>query len=241
MYAWFSMNKEVTAKTMSISAKSDSTFLLISKTNTQAADIQTEKKTLVDDLASDVTKTTLIPSTPAVAADLTTYATPLTGAEAVTDKDTAAVQSNWWTANSSDPAKATENTINVTKLKAENFSDYVIKKTVYLTVAKGANNATNLKVTPTFAKTGTDDQTDYTGVKVLVATSDDGFAILDKDSTETDIKGDNTALTDSTVLTVDLYIYYDGKDSTVYSNNYSKLAGADVTFTFKVEPIVPTT
>ena len=226
---------------MSISAKSDSTFLLISKTNTQAADIQTEKKTLVDDLASDVTKTTLIPSTPAVAADLTTYATPLTGAEAVTDKDTAAVQSNWWTANSSDPAKATENTINVTKLKAENFSDYVIKKTVYLTVAKGANNATNLKVTPTFAKTGTDDQTDYTGVKVLVATSDDGFAILDKDSTETDIKGDNTALTDSTVLTVDLYIYYDGKDSTVYSNNYSKLAGADVTFTFKVEPIVPTT
>ena len=236
-FAWFSMNKTVRAQTMSISAKSDSTFLLISKTNTDAADIQTEKKTLVDDLATGVTNTTLIPSTPAVAADLTTYATPLTGANAVTNQATAAVQSNWWTANSDDPAKATENTINVTKLTAANFSDYVIKKTVYLTVAKGANNAINLSVTPTFAKTGTDDQTDYTGVKVLVATSDGGFATLTKDSAKTDIKGSNTALTDATVLTVDLYIYYDGKDSTVYSNNYGKLAGADVTFEFEVEPV----
>lgn len=240
-FAWFSMNKTVTAQTMSISAKSDSTFLLISKTNTQAADIQTEKKTTINDLASDVTKTTLIPSTPAVADDLSTYTTELNGASAVTNQATAAVQSNWWTANSDDPGDATNHTINVAKLTAANFSDYVIKKTVYLTVAKGANKATNLKVTPAFAKTGTADQTDYTGVKVLVATSDGGFATLTKDSAKTDISGSNTALTDTTVLTVDLYIYYDGKDSTVYSNNYSKLAGADVTFTFEVEPIVPTT
>ena len=239
-FAWFSMNKKVTAQTMTISAKSDSTFLLISKTNTAAADIQAEKKTLVNDLADTADKTTLIPSTPAVSDDLTTYATPLTGAYAITNQATAAVQSNWWTANSSDPANATTNTINVTKLTADNFSEYVIKKTVYLTVAKGANNATNLSVTPTFTKKeGT--ATDYSGVKVLVATSDGGFATLTKDSTKTDIKGSNTALTDTTVLTVDLYIYYDGKDSTVYSNNYDKLAGADVTFDFEVEPIVPTT
>lgn len=240
-FAWFSMNKEVRAQTMSISAKSDSTFLLISKTNTSASDIQTEKNTLVDNLADAADKTTLIPSTPAVEADLTTYATKLDGASAITDRDTAAVESNWWTANSDDPGDATNHTINVEKLTSTNFSDYVIKKTVYLTVAKGANNANNLSITPTFAKTGTNDQTDYTGVKVLVATSDGGFATLTKDSTKTDIKGSNTALTDTTVLTVDLYIYYDGKDSTVYSNNYDKLAGADVTFTFEVEPVVPTT
>lgn len=236
-FAWFSMNKHVTASTMSIEAKSDSTFLLIGTVN-NAGTIQTAKSTSVTNLGEGVTNDVLIPSSPVTADDLTAF-TQLSGSTAVTTQATAAVETNWWTANSSDPANATQNTINIAKLSSTDFSDYVIKKTVYLTVAVGSNQAKNLTITPSFAKTGTTSQTDYSGVKVLVATSAGGFAILDKDtSSPVDISGGTTQyITDQACVAVDLYIYYDGKDSTVTSNNFAKLAGANVTFAFDVDVV----
>lgn len=237
-FAWFSMNKKVTAQTMSISAKSDSTFLLIGTgDNDTAAEIQSAKSTSADIGAAEQF-TQLIPSTPAVAADLTTYTTPLASSEAVTDRATAAVEANWWTANSSDPANATTNTINVTPLTSTNFDEYVIKRTVYLTVAVGANQANSLTIKPTFTAQSADQGKVFDGIKVLVATSDGVMTTLTntQSGSAVSIQGTNN-ITSAGVLTVDLYIYYDGKDSTVYSNNYANLTGADVEFEFSVEPV----
>lgn len=239
-YAWFSMNTTVTVSTMSINAKSDSTFLLIGTgENNTASKIQSAKSTSVTTLGNAGDYTELIPSTPAIATDLTAYGAtegaPLYGKSAITNLSTAATVGNWWTANSDDPANATTNTINVTPLTADNFSQYVIKKTVYLTVAVGANEANNLSITPTFTAQTADK--DYSGVKVLVATDDGAMAILNKDSGKTDIKGTNTSITSSGVRQVDLYIYYDGKDTTVNSNNKANLVGANVTFTFDVNVV----
>jgi hypothetical protein len=237
-FAWFSMNKKVTASTMSISAKSDSTFLLIGTGNNDTAgEIQTAKSTSAD-IGTAEQFTQLIPSTPAVAADLTTYATELAGSAAVTNKATAEVEANWWTANSSDPANATTNTINVTPLTSTNFDEYVIKRTVYLTVAVGANQANSLTIKPTFTAQSEDQGKVFDGIKVLVATSDGVMTTLTntQSGSAVSIQGTNN-ITSAGVLTVDLYIYYDGKDSTVYSNNYANLTGADVEFEFSVEPV----
>ena len=239
-YAWFSMNKTVTVSTLSIGAKSDSTFLLIGTgDNNTATEIQTAKSTSITDLGTAGVYTALIPSTPATSDDITTYGAtegkPLYGKNAITSLETAATEGNWWTANSDDPANATTNTINVTPLTNSNFNQYVIKKTVYLTVAVGANQANNLSITPTF--TAQDTSKDYSGIKVLVATDDGEMQILNKDSGKTDIKGSNTAITSNGVRQVDLYIYYDGKDTTVNSNNKANLVGANVTFTFDVDVV----
>lgn len=238
-FAWFSMNRNVKASTMSISAKSDSTFLLIGTgEDDTAAEIQGKKSTSVN-IGDSKVFTQLIPSAPVIDADKTAHS-ELSGATAVTDKTTAAVEGNWWTANSSDPANATTDTINVAPLT--DFDGYVIKKTVYLTVAVGANEANTLTIKPTFTAQSTADGKVFDGVKVLVATSDGMMTTLTKtqNGTKVPIQGTHN-ITSSGVLTVDLYIYYDGKDSTVYSNNYANLTGADVTFDFDVEPVVPTT
>lgn len=236
-FAWFSMNKTVSAQTMSISAKSDGTYLMIGTGDNDTADeIQAQATTNSVDIGTSGVFTALVPSTPAVSADLTAHATELTGASAVTNLATAAVYSNWWTANSSDPDNATTNTINVKKLTT--FEGFVIKKTVYLTVADGANNATDLKIKPTFTAQSTGEHDTFAGVKVLVVTDDAVMTTLTstQSGSAISIQGSN-AITSTGVRQVDLYIYYDGKDSTVKTSNFANLVGADVSFEFTVEPV----
>ena len=108
---------------------------------------------------------------------------------------------------------------------------------MYLTVASGSNDANNLTVTPTITqKTG---GTDITAVKILVATDDGGFAVLSSanNGSAVDIKGTNTAITDSGIRQVDIYIYYDGDETPVYTNNMANLKGADIELAFDVTPV----
>lgn len=72
---------------------------------------------------------------------------------------------------------------------------------------------------------------------MVVTTSDGGFAILDSSHTTADIKGSNTALTPTTVLTVNIYIYYDGNETVVYTNNSANLTGAEIDLIFTVDPV----
>lgn len=242
-YAWFSMNNEVTANGMQVVAKSDSTYLLISKEKTTADEIQTENA-ITTDLAVTETEAKLLPCAPArnetetgyltTAGKTTTGATITTAGVKVTDKNTAAAVTNWYTANAAASSASGINAATARQLAS--FEGFVIQKTVYLTVAKGANQANNLKVNATITqKAG---GTDVTAARILVTTSDGGFAILNTaNSTDVDIKGTNTHLTDDTVLTVNIYIYYDGNDSTVFTNNAANLKGANIELKFSVDPV----
>lgn len=231
-YAWFSMNTKVTATDMQVKVKSNATFLLISSEKTTAADIQGEKLITVA-LPVEAEDAAVYPAKPMEASEIGAGKLFADGTP-VTDKATAAVPANWYTANSTDPGASTTDVQNQTALTAENFTNYVIKKTVYLTLAEGATKSNNLTVTPTItAQAGT--ATDISAVKVLVATSDGGFAILDSTmSAAQDIKGANTDLTDAAVVTVDIYIYYDGSEDAVYTNNIADLAGANISLEFGV-------
>ncbi|MGN1052618.1 MAG: hypothetical protein ACI4SH_04420, partial [Candidatus Scatosoma sp.] len=244
-FAWFSMNTQVTATGMQVTAKTDNTYLLISSDKTTASEIQTQGAISATLTVSD-SEAKVYPCAPAISDTevgyLTTSGKKLDGTTIetagvkVTDKDTAATITNWYTANAA--------ASNASDIKADTarqltgFGGYVIEKTVYLTVAKGANPANNLKVTATFEqKSGGND---ISAARVLVATDDGGFAILSSTTTTADIKGSNTSLTDSTVRTVKIYIYYDGNDSKVYTNNAANLAGANISLAFDVDAVPAT-
>ena len=237
-YAWFSMNTAVSATGMQVVAKSDDTFLLIgtvdNHTTIQTANTVTTALTVEDEdallLASSpcftAAQVTAL-NTAALKVDGTAIGTP---AVQVNDPDTVDAVTNWYTAKSAAASAYAAKT--GTERQLINFDGYVIKKTVYLTVAVGANPAINLTVTPTISqKTG---GTDLSACKVIVATEDGGFATLTSTSGKTNIYGSNTPLTDQLTLEVNIYIFYDGNDSNVYTNNVANLKGADISLAFGV-------
>lgn len=242
-FAWFSMNTTVTATGMQVEAKSENIYLLISSTNSTATAIQTENA-ITTNLSVNDTQAKLFPAAPAISSDEVSYlattgktvnGTDITTAGvAVTNQTTAAAVTNWYTATADSTNASTMKTGSAKQLTT--FDGYVIKKTIYLTVAAGSQPAGNLKVTPTFA-TKTAGSEAYDPATVIVATSDGGFAKLTKtnNGTAVDIKGINTALTSATVLTIDIYIYYDGTHSSVYTNNAANLAGATISLAFNAE------
>lgn len=240
-FAWFSMNTQVTATGMQVVAKTDNTYLLISSDKTTAAEIQTDNS-ISTTLA--VANPKVYPCAP-VTSDpevgyLTTSGFKVDGGNItvegvkVTNATTAAAVTNWYTATAE--TSGASGMKDGTARQLTTFTGYVIQKTVYLTVAKGANDANNLKVTPTIAKSG-ESGTLVDAARVLITTSDGGFAILDKDSVEVGIEGSNTNLTDSTVLTVNIYIYIDGNDAAVNTNNSVNLAMATISLLFSVEAV----
>jgi len=252
-YAWFAMNTTVSATGMEVGAKSNSTYLLISKTNNTAAGIQGENITTVD-VAETGENTLVLPSKPKETAEVAAsgaepnYTTTFfaNGTTVVSDATTAAAAANWYTATSHDPSAAIDfdegandiHSLNTTSGNTYEFSKYVIKKTVYLTLAVGSNKAYNLTVTPTIAKKVTNpaqDADDISAVKVLVACGDN-FKILDSSMTTAQTLYDTTNydLTDGSVLTVDIYIYYDGSESIVTTNTSADLATATISLAFGV-------
>ena len=116
------------------------------------------------------------------------------------------------------------------------FTGYVIKKTVYLTVAVGANSANNLRVAGTF--TQKEGGEDVTACKALITTDDGNVAaIINSASPNADIKGNNVSITSSIVRTVNIYLFYDGNDTNVYTNNAADLTGANISLTFSVDAV----
>ena len=251
-YAWFSMNTNVSATGLAVVAKTDDTYLLISKTEgiTQASTIQAEnegKGNITVAMGMTVENSKVYASTPCLDDTQTGYLTTAgkdidgetitTPGVIVNSAATAAAATNWYTAKAEDATASTMEAGSARQLTEDAFSDYVIKKTVYLTVAKGANDAWNLRVKGVFTQEGSGE--DVSACKVIVATDKGGFAILAKEATPAYhniyVADDSNIITDTTVVRVDLYIFYDGTDSSVYTNNAAKLTGATFTLSFEVD------
>lgn len=212
------MNREVTVSGMQITAKSDSVYLLISSSKTTAAEIQTEgvitAVATVDENAAKV-----FPS----------------AHESITNNATAGTETNWYYQVANAPT-ASASTSEKVILSGENFDQYVIKRTVYVVLAAGSNSATNLKVTSaeiTSNSTATGEATTLTPVKVVVASS---TACVELDSTTTSSTTPLAAtVTNDTVIALDIFIYYNGADNSVYTNNIANLEGANIKLTFAVD------
>ena len=295
-FAWFALNNTVTATGMQVEVKSNTTFLLIGGSDTTTASAvqgQTGADRTTEDLTVLAADADVYPSAPALTAGEAAYLTTASGHKTtagaaistegiqVTSNTTADDYTNWYTANALAVTASTIDTATVKQLAT--FADYVILKTVYLTVDVGANNAENLTITGKIAPSdiaapvvdakaaegktyytynsttgvytkvdsssfvvGTTDVSAYyssskdiTAVKVLVATDDGGFTVLDytNNGTPVDISGSNTAITSTSVRRVDLYIYYDGTEDAVYTNNKANLGNATIDIEFGVTPV----
>ena len=255
-YAWFAMNNQVTATGMQVEVKSNNTFLLIGNNTEDLAAIkaQSAAEKITEALTvSDGTK--VYPASPILPAYVSTTASTdnathkyfASGTTVVSSYTTAAAETNWFTAQNNDPASANNTVKNVNKLNADDenaatvydFSDYVIKKSARLALATGSDTAHLLTVTPTIAVKTTDPaQTadDITGVKVLVAVGSNAV-VLDSSMNGNPQSLTPTAdfnITDAAVTDVDIYIYYDGEESAVNTNNIADLAIATIELQFGV-------
>ena len=233
--AWFAANASVTATGMQIQVKTDNTYLLISSTASTAAGIQSENVKTVD-IGMTAQQSQVYPSAPCLSAAEVAYLPASTGktvsGTAITTAG--ALVTNAATAAALGPGAADIDS--TTAVQLESFTNYVFVQNLYLTVAAGSNAARNLSITATFTqKTGGHD---ITAVKMIAVTDDGGFAVLSSTSASADIKGTNTNITDSTVRTVTLYLYYDGNDSHVYTNNMADLSGADISVKLDVDSAV---
>ena len=243
--AWFAANASVEASGMQLHAKSDTTYLLISKTNNTADDIQAENSNAgfkEVDFGMTANDSKVYPSAPALNNTDTGYLTTsgkqvggatITTAGVIIDNEAkASAVTNWYTASALGTGAADIDAASARQLTS--FTDYVIIKTVWLTIADGANPAHNLTVTPTFTQIGAGD--DITAVKMLVTTDDGGFAALSSanNNTAVNIKGSDHTLDNTHVREIKMYLYYDGNDSKVYTNHMASLTGAEVELSFGV-------
>ena len=217
-YAWFSMNTTVQATGMQITAKSDSTFLLINSGDKDTlAEVQAEKAILTT-IAVGTDEAKVYPS----------------AHNEITSATAAGTAANWYY-QTADAPNASASSSAAVALTDANFSKYVIKRTVYITLAPGSNDATNLVVSATFASNSTatgENSNLFTPVKAVVACGNN-VVELDKATTSS-----NTALaatvTDAALVTVDIYLYYNGADASVFTENIANLDGATVNFSFSV-------
>lgn len=223
-FAWFSMNQTVTAKDMTVIAKSNQMFLLIKAGTATATEVQTAAK-----IEDDAT----VPS-----AALYPAAHNTIGSTGSIEADSGAVKANWYYKNSSDPGHylGSSATGPFTISSAVFESDYVLVNEFSITVAKGSNPVENLRVASCAVNVGGGAE----AVKVIVATDS---AYAEYDATGALVAGTATIrtaeLNDTQVETVKIYVYWDGNDTDVYTNNLVNLKDTSVEVEFTGDIVNP--
>ena len=227
-YAWFAMNRAVTATGLDVTVQADSIYLLISKTNTTAASIQAENSVTADFgmVQGDVL---IKPS-----AHNPATGSPGVGSSAVTNTSTASTVGHWYYKNADSPT-ASASTKEAHALT--DFDGYVIHDIVYITLAKGSVDATNLVASATIVSnasySGDANDATFAATRVLVTSSTAYVEFTPSVTSSATVLA--ATVTDDTVIQIDIFIYYDGNDSTVYTNNAMNLDGATINIEFSVD------
>lgn len=258
-FAWFSMNREVSATGMQVTANSNSVFLLIG--SGEDADELTEIQS-----ANSIT-TALTVGTEDAKVYPAAHATIANTADAdnatvehetgyyylISDSTQKITKADWEAKQPSEQAnyevektapstnwfyKIADAPTASTSSKAPTYltstAGYVIHKTCYVTLAAGSNDATNLRVkNVTLTSNNTAASGTFAPVKILVTSA---TAAVELDSTTTSSETVLAAtVTDEAVVQIDIYIYYDGNHASVYTANVANLDGANISITFDVD------
>lgn len=216
-YAWFVTNNKVDATTTNISAQSNSAYLVIDT-----------KKTTKDSISSVSAGDTVTPLYPAKIEKSSGNAL---WKSAYADK-----------ANAATMKAGTEFTIDDGTAEKAVSAGYAVKNTFYIGTGTYDGEFTNLHITGVTVDTATADDNKNLGnaMRVLVVCGNDwqvwsaaGEKLSSSESTgtafTTGVKKDQDA-------TVDVYVYYDGDDANVYSDNLTNLTSNGVTITFEATP-----
>lgn len=216
-YAWFVTNNKVDATTTNISAQSNSAYLVIDT-----------KKTTKDSISSVSAGDTVTPLYPAKIEKSSGNAL---WKSAYADK-----------ANVATMKAGTEFTIDDGTAEKAVSAGYAVKNTFYIGTGTYDGEFTNLHITGVTVDTATADDNKNLGnaMRVLVVCGNDwqvwsaaGEKLSSSESTgtafTTGVKKDQDA-------TIDVYVYYDGDDANVYSDNLTNLTSNGVTITFEATP-----
>ena len=252
--AWFAANASVSATGMQISVNSNTTYLLVSHANTgdeapaNAAAIQGENSGEgFLSIAFSAEAKEVYPVAPASAFSAATYyqagdSEVEAGTKNVGDVKSAATHTDyaagtgisdptyWYTMAGTSATAAgyvgvTGSEVDVT---SDAFTNYVLKYSLYFTIAAGANPATNLVVDSINITTGAN------AAAIRCLTVGAAGSALFTASTDTDSIPLVASLNSSTVSRVNVYCWYDGNDSTIYTNNMSNILDGTISLTFKV-------
>ena len=231
-FAWFTMNTTVQVTGMQISAHSNSTYLIIGSDddgNDTLAELQAANHTTTA-CTIDTDDALVYPSAHGSVANTSAAETPSSWYFKVADLPTASASSGA-----------------ETPLTSTNFGDYVLHKKAYVTLSVGSQDATNLVVSGmTIASNSTASGSSpvITPVKVLITSAN---AAVELDSTTLSSATPLAAtVTASSVVPLDIWIYYNGNDTNVYTTNIANLDGATVDLEFSVTyasdlpPVTPT-
>lgn len=217
-YAWFVSNNKVEATTTNISAQSNSAYLVIDT-----------KKTTTDSKSSVSAGDTETPLYPAKITKSTAGAAEWKSAYASTAGKSTMKAGTEFTIDDGTAAKAVE-------------AGYAVKNTFYIGTGTYAGEFTNLHITGVTVDTKTTDDNKNLGnaMRVLVVCGSDwqvwstaGEKLSSSESTGTAF---STGVNKKQDATVDVYVYYDGDDSNVYSDNLTNLTSNGVTITFEATP-----
>ena len=220
--AWFSANSTVSATGMVVAAKTNATYLLIgSGANDTAGEIQA----LVDAQSGDNGLTTALSVTAEQSQVLPS------AHDAIATATAAATYGNWYTGRGTSPSVGTLVNNSKTALTESNFANYVIKRTVYLTVAVGAVNTGDIGVGLTLTEQNGGEGTTYDPVSVVFA-CDSTVIEFNEANNWTNAAAITTSVASNGVKTVDIYVYYDGNNADVTTNNYANLTGASIAIEF---------
>ncbi len=207
-YAWFSMNTKVTAKGMSVTAQSNSTYLVISKNTTLGTDISASLNgdNAVGGIGNG--KTSVYPC-----------------AKATKDIASTEIKAGDWyyaASKSRDDAGAVgdgalgTNTLSATKIGTTLTADYQVTYTFYIGLSgesKAMDNAT-IKVDAADATAGNSSVALGKGLSAEVKIGDKDAVTLKDGTTNANVTGVNLS---NTAITVTVMVYIDGNNANVTS------------------------
>ena len=215
-YAWFSMNKEVTATNMQVTAKSDNIYLQIKQAN--AADTDWNKTDAAVSPAKDL------------------YPVDY---KSISGTDVT------WGRTDSDDTKSVKYTEKTALTDVANTANYVWSDKFQIRVADEQAEATNLILSAVNVTAGTDSEMSE-ALRVLVVTKDgamvwantgaqDNKVATEGVGTPVAVKGTNLAatVTKGAPIEVTVYVYFDGNDDSCYTDGVTDaLKQMNISLTF---------
>lgn len=238
-YAWFVSNNNVKATTSTISAQSNAAFMYIRDENEQSKDLTFD--------ISSINSTALYPAHWVTVAENSAESGNYKGKDA----------GKFYTAygTTANDGTMTANTLKIVEASTESTTkgspadavtaQYAVKNTFY--VGSKGTTLSNLVVagasfTDGDSTTSTSDNTDLDNALRILVTCGDNWVLCDKNTILAANSGNTTnKLADtvsSTETTVDVYVFYDGDDSQVFTNNLPDLKKASkrITVQFNATP-----
>ena len=200
-FAWFSMNKTVTATGMQVTAKSNATFLLIGDDSDKAANDKT------DAAGAALNSTHAAAYTTVGNDDKKCYPTAYY-AEAGTLNGHTTEAGKWYTTSSDKTDTAVSGSYPITEVTLGD-AGYMLTYKMYLTLTKDSENYSGkVKITATFT-------TADAAVKAYVTINGEN-TVFDSDTLTFTTNG-NVDITATTAVEVVAYVYIDGNSTNVNS------------------------